>query len=286
MSDLRLDFLIIGAAKCATTWLQNSLQANPQIFMPDPEMHYFSREYARGPDWYRSAFPAEKAGQMFGEKSNSYLTEEAAAARIAADCGQIPMILQLRDPVARAYSDYCMLYRRGSVGPNVEEYLDPRVAADGRFLQNGLYARHINRFLDLFPARCFLFLRFEDVRTAPEAQLAKVAEHIGFKGHLEPPLSQKVKDRHAAQIPPSLRPILEPFRPVLRPVRHTALVKGLRNAVAREVNYPPLSADLAARMADHFAPDVAELERLSGLDVSEWLRPMEQVNRREPLGES
>ena len=43
-----IDFLIIGAAKSATTWLQRSLQADPAVYMPDPELHYFSREYHRG----------------------------------------------------------------------------------------------------------------------------------------------------------------------------------------------------------------------------------------------
>lgn len=31
-----IDFLIIGAAKSATTWLQQSLQADPAVCMPDP----------------------------------------------------------------------------------------------------------------------------------------------------------------------------------------------------------------------------------------------------------
>ncbi len=30
-----IDFLIIGATKSATTWLQQSLQQDPGIFMPD-----------------------------------------------------------------------------------------------------------------------------------------------------------------------------------------------------------------------------------------------------------
>jgi hypothetical protein len=31
-----IDFLIIGAAKSATTWLQRALQQDPQIYLPDP----------------------------------------------------------------------------------------------------------------------------------------------------------------------------------------------------------------------------------------------------------
>src|SRR5882672_5350922 len=50
MNDI--DFLIIGATKSATTWLQQCLQQDPSIYMPDPELHYFSREFHRGDKWY------------------------------------------------------------------------------------------------------------------------------------------------------------------------------------------------------------------------------------------
>ena len=68
-----IDFLIIGATKSATTWLQRSLQADPLVSMPDPELHYFSREYSRGDDWYLSQFAATASPSLSGEKSNSYL---------------------------------------------------------------------------------------------------------------------------------------------------------------------------------------------------------------------
>ena len=68
-----IDFLIIGATKSATTWLQRSLQADPFVSMPDPELHYFSRAFSRGDDWYLSQFPASDLPLVVGEKSNSYL---------------------------------------------------------------------------------------------------------------------------------------------------------------------------------------------------------------------
>ncbi|KRB28385.1 hypothetical protein ASD99_04610 [Mesorhizobium sp. Root695] len=43
-----LDFLVIGAAKSATTWQQQQLQADPGFSTPDPELHYLSRFYDRG----------------------------------------------------------------------------------------------------------------------------------------------------------------------------------------------------------------------------------------------
>ena len=39
------DFIIGGAAKCATTWLRDALDATPGVFLPPHEPHFFSRGY-------------------------------------------------------------------------------------------------------------------------------------------------------------------------------------------------------------------------------------------------
>ncbi|MFC3168791.1 sulfotransferase family protein [Paracoccus fontiphilus] len=263
------DFLIIGAAKSATTWLQQSLQANPGIFMPDPELHFFSRHYDDGIDSYWRQFDA--AGErMVGEKSNTYLSEPAAAARIARHLPDVSLIAQLRDPVARAYSDYCMLFRRGEVGADIDAHLDPRRAAEGRFLSHGLYSRQIDRFLDLFPPERLLVLFYEDIKADPRNSLDRLARHVGCPEALARPVSERVKDARRPVVPPRLRKILTPLRPVLDPVRHLAPMRMIRAGVARELAYPPLSPDLSARMADFFAEDIARLERLTGRDLSIW----------------
>jgi hypothetical protein len=113
-----IDFLIIGATKSATTWLQRSLKADPSVVMPtrDLELHYFSREFHRGSKWYLSHFPDRKeVGQVVGERSNSYLDTPQVAGRVHAALPHAKLVAQLRNPVDRAYSDYCMLYRRGEV---------------------------------------------------------------------------------------------------------------------------------------------------------------------------
>ena len=264
------DFLIIGAAKSATTWLQNSLRQSGTVFMPGPELHFFSREYGRGLGWYEAQFAAAGDALLLGEKSNSYLTEPAAAERIRGAAPGVRLIAQLRDPVARAYSDYCMLYRRGSVTKEIARYLDPDLAADRRFIGDGCYARHLRRFVDLFPREQLLVLFYEDIRTAPELQLEMVARHIGFDGDLAAPLADRVKDRRTAVVPRPLRQALRPVRPLLDPVRDSAVMRSLRGAVARPVRYPPLPRPLAAKLRDHYASDIAALEEIAGRRLEAW----------------
>src|SRR5687768_3651516 len=123
--DRRLpSFIVIGAAKAATTWIAHQLGERDDVFLPGPEPHYFSREYARGDDWYAAWFKDAADSQLVGEKSADYLSDWNVPARMAALLPGVKLIAQLRNPVDRAYSDYCMLFRRGQVNGDIDACLD------------------------------------------------------------------------------------------------------------------------------------------------------------------
>ncbi|MCF3641806.1 sulfotransferase domain-containing protein [Rhizobium sp. TRM95111] len=271
LEDIR--FLIVGATKSATTWLQQSLQRHPAVYMPDPELHYFSRYYDRGASWYLSQFePGDHRRRLIGEKSNSYMDTPDAAGRIRRDLPQVQLIAQLRNPIERAYSDYCMLYRRGEVGRDIEQYLDPRVADGGRFLNGGLYYRQLCGFLEVFPADRFLILLFEDIRTQPQRQLDMVGAFLKLEGDLAiPPAEEKVKDKTQAVIGPHLRRILSPLKPLVKPIRQTGAFAAVRSLVAKELNYPALKPDLRSRLIEYYAGEVEQLGKSTGRDFSPWL---------------
>ena len=267
-----IDFLIIGAAKSATTWLQKSLQADPAVCMPGPEIHYFSREYHRGDAWYLAQFPPLERCRLVGEKSNSYLDCPDAAARIHAALPHVKLVAQLRNPVERAYSDYCMLYRRGEVSRDVERHLDPRKAASDRFLKNGMYYGQLRAYLEKYPADRLLILLYEDMKSAPAEHLARVRDFLGLPEATSPlPLQDRVKDRTTAVIPPALKRCLGPFKPLVAPLRQTGIFRALRGVVARELKYPPLGEDLRARLVDFYAAETELLGKLMGRDLSAWL---------------
>lgn len=271
MADPRLpDFIIAGAAKSATTWLQKSLQGCDHIFMPAPEPHFFSRSYDQGLAAYAAMFASAAPGALVGEKSNSYLTTPGAETRIHRHLPHVRLVFQLRDPVARAYSDYAMLFRRGEVDADIARHLDPDRAAGGRFLHDGCYADHLQRFYDLFPADQILVLAYERMTRAPDAHLRALAGHIGLRHDLAPPLTERVKDARASALPRPLRRVLAPLRPVLDPLRHTAVLRGLRAMVARPPEYPALDPALRAQMTEFYRPQVARLEALTRTPFDMW----------------
>ena len=273
-----IDFIIIGAAKSATTWLQKQLQSDPAVYMPDPELHYFSWEYDRGQDWYLSQFSDEGLGRTVGEKSNSYLYVPEAAARLHRDLPQVKLIAQLRNPVERAYSRYCMLFRRGEVGADIESYLDPSLGENLQFLVAGNFATHLQSYIDLFGRERLLILFFEGVTDDPETQMSRVRAHLGLPPH---PLAtagrEKVKDKSAPTVPPQLRKRLAWMKPIVRPLQGSSAFEAVRGLVAREIQYPQLSVELRKRLNEYYGPSIEALEKMSGQSLSHWYGPVDRT---------
>ncbi|TCM21373.1 sulfotransferase domain-containing protein [Novosphingobium sp. PhB165] len=275
----RPQFLVIGAVKAATTWIQARLQENPAIFMPAPEPHYFSSEFERGEEWYRTFF-AERpaAAHVIGEKSADYLAHPLAARRIASRLPDVKLVLQLRNPVDRAYSDYKMFYRRGTVKGPPEEYLSSPDNPFPRFLEDGLYARHLARWFDLFPREQMLAYLYEDVVAQPRQIITAVSRHIGTKPCFEPGhAATHDNSSRTAILPLPLRRALAPLKDSMRPLRGNPVFEGVRSLIAREVAYPPLTPALRERLRDFYARDVETLEAMFGLDLARWKAPTRHV---------
>lgn len=269
-----IDFLIIGAAKSATTWLQQMLQADPAVSMPDPELHYFSRFYHKGHDWYFDQFPRTEGGKLTGEKSNSYLDTPEAAGRIKELLPHAKLIVQLRNPVDRAYSDYCMLYRRGEVGGDIRAHLGSRGDSGNRFLVGGCYYEQLQRYRERFPESQMLVLLFEDMVADPAAQIRQVRSFLGLGAEVgQVAVTKKVKDRKQPMISPRLRKAARPLKPLLRPVRNNPFFAAFWGMLAREISYPQLTAELRAQLVDFYSADVERLSNLLQRDLSNWLHP-------------
>jgi Sulfotransferase domain len=266
-------FVIIGAAKAATTWLRNQLEARSDVSLPKQEPHYFTREYARGEAWYREWFAGAGEGQMVGEKSADYLADPAVPERMHQLLPEAKLIVQLRNPVDRAYSDYCMLYRRGTVGKDIRTYLDPaRQSPEPRFLDHGAYHRHLTKFLEFYSGSRLKVLIYEDIKNKPEQAFREVEEFLELPlSEVPRPLVANANVKDAPLLPLPLRRALAPAKHWVEPLRSQAWFKAIRGAFARELEYPALPDDLRLALCDHFAQDIANLERLIGRDLGHWM---------------
>jgi hypothetical protein len=268
------DFVIIGATKAATTWLLQNLQAHPQIFMPggEQELHYFSRHFDRGEAWYRSHFAAAADGQVIGEKSASYLPHPEAPVRLRALLPEARLVAQLRNPIERAYSDYCMHYRRGQVGRDLARYLDPEGTPIPRLLEDGLYFRHLTAFRAVFPSNRIKVILYDDIRREPAPVFREVCTHIGVEPRADTALlNRRIKNKHTAVVPPFARRVLAPLKGAVRPFRKSRVFRFARSLIARQLDYPELTLPVRQQLCDYYRTDVAALEGLLGRDLGHWL---------------
>ncbi len=103
------DFLIGGAPRSGTTLLCHALAQHPGIFLPEPyipepKVLLFDDESIGRR--YDALFAAADPKQIKIEKTSYYLESEAALARVERYLPRAKMIFILREPVARAYSNY------------------------------------------------------------------------------------------------------------------------------------------------------------------------------------
>ncbi len=282
MTDRLPAFVVIGAVKGATTWIAHQLRNHPDLWLPDAEPHYFSSDYERGPQWYASLFDPAPAGRIVGEKSADYLAHPMAAARMASMVPHARLIVQLRDPVQRAYSDYCMLFRRGTVGGDPRKYLEGESAAQSRFLTGGLYGAHLTRFLLHFPRNQLQVILYESLRHGSEQIIADTCRHIGVPVHIAPEeIGSRQNDSKAEMLPLSLRRVLKPMRPLLDPLRGNAFLSRMRATMAAPVRYPPLTSELKHMLRRYYREDTLMLQDMLQQDLSHWLE--DEATEPQPL---
>ena len=111
-------FLCIGVQKSGTTSLINYLNYHPDIFMHESEKHFFSRDLSNGKltkndfQRYESYFNTKKS--IIGEKTPCYNLLQYAMDRIYDYNKDMKLIILLREPISRAFSDYNMqINKRG-----------------------------------------------------------------------------------------------------------------------------------------------------------------------------
>ena len=142
-----------------------------------------------------------------------------------------------------------------------------------RFLDDGLYARHLGVYLGLFHPERLMVLLYDDIKRDPATVFGHVASFLDLADPVLPDqASRRVKDKETPMLPLGLRRLLAPFKDAVRPWRRHSLFRRAHALLARPVSYPTLAREVRHRLAAFYAADVSALERLLGRDLGHWLR--------------
>lgn len=173
-NELLPHFLVLGTQKGGTTSLQKLLAQHPGVYLPPcKEVHYFSLHAEQPPRWYAEHYSEAQQGQQRGDITPFYLFHPQAAGRIKTLLPRARMIVLLRDPVERALSQVFHARRQGFETLEVAEAL----AAEAERLASGSsysfqkhsyvarsrYLEQLDRYEALFPSKCLLVLKSEDL---------------------------------------------------------------------------------------------------------------------------
>jgi hypothetical protein len=260
------DFLVLGAPKSGTTSLAAWLGAHRDVYVPpQKELHFFSREdhWSNGTQWYRQAL-SDGGQRLVGEATPNYLGHEAAAARIAATVPKARLIALLREPVDRAWSHYS--YDRDlEIGPERRPF-ETIVASAGspdehRYLADGRYVRHLERFAAHVPREQLLVLWFDDLRDEPERVWRDVCAFLDLDPDPVPAAVGSVHNRHYRVRAPQIRRAMVRWRAWKR--LPFGLAPRIDRLVRAEGGYDAIPADLRERLCASYADDDRAL--------SEWL---------------
>ncbi|MGK5113744.1 sulfotransferase [Geodermatophilus sp. CPCC 205506] len=298
-------FVIAGAPKAGTTALHAALATHPGLYLsPVKEPKYYltdgrppPRSGQRGPgdahsaqEWiwrreeYLALFDAAPEDAVRGESTPFYLYDRAAQARLAADVPDVKVVVVVRDPVDRAWSNWVHL-RADGLEPEADfrtaVRLEERRIAEGwapfwHYRGLGRYGEQLRDLYKSVPRENVCLLRYRQVVDTPREALDRVSTFLGVEpgvAHVVPP--ENVKP-HVADT--------APYRVLARLTRAGAALGAyappqvwrqasrplLAALHAGRSPRPPMPVEVRREVLGPLLPDIALLEELTGESFADW----------------
>jgi hypothetical protein len=267
----RPDFIVAGVRRCGTTWLHRCLGEHPGIALPTAtkELFFFDRNWDRGIAWYERYFDACPPGKIYGEASPSYFYASEAPSRIASVVPDAKLIFVLRNPLERVISLYHHMRVSGDLNVDLVEALK----TNAELVDEGFYAKHLERFRAIFaPERIFVLVQ-EDVA---QTGLAPLFAFLGVQPDFQPPsLNQRINERREAR---SELPVRAAVR-LSRTLHHSGLHRVVTAAKAlgadrlfvrrRSLAKAGAAAGIADRVHALYDADTDRLGHILGRDLGQ-----------------
>lgn len=307
----------MGAPKAGTTSLYRYLRQHPQIFMsPVKEPNYFASEvrperfaepyrlraqkavenlrqrlrqplrggpYPEGivAEWddYIELFRGGSGADAVGEASVCYLWSASAPANIRAAIPEARIIMILRDPAERAFSQYLHNARDGIVTSSFREQIE-LAAGEKReefqplypFLENGFYFEQVRRFLDRFPREHVRIFIYEQAWRDPARFLKEVFEFLNVDSRTGVDLSKRELPQRAPRSMVANQLLNRSGAgPALRKLIPLPIRTKARSVLFKKAGSVKMNASDRQVLREYYRDDVQNLAKLLGRDLHQWL---------------
>ena len=297
-NDFKIDFVGIAAAKSGTTWLAHMLDAHPQICVSEPkEVCYFNRELnssetikqkgLAGPflnknrdkpiSWYANHFSHCRVGSIIGEYSPVYFYDPEAPYAIKRAFPGVKLIVALRNPIERAYSEYWMFRSSFKIE---ERPFDEAVRETGTmYIRKGLYSEQLARYFNLFPRSRIHIIFYDDIRKNPKDVMRKLYAFLGVDDAFAPKeiggVSNYAKESRIKGSVEFMNKTVAFLSArnlswIVRFLRIIKFNKAFLRIITKKINYPPMSGETREYLRGVFREDIKKLENLLCVDLSRW----------------
>ena len=196
------DFLVIGTQRGGSTSLYKYLVTHPDIKRAlHKEIQYFSLYFKKNWPWYLAHFPLRyiNKGQFItGEASPYYLFHPDVPKRVAERLPNIKLIVTLRNPIDRAYSQYkhevnsgfetrsfeAAVEDEGALRKNIDPSLgfsqikDSFIHQHYLYVSRGIYVRQLKNWMEYVPLERILVLKSENLFTNPKKTFSQVLQFL------------------------------------------------------------------------------------------------------------
>ncbi|WP_076398994.1 sulfotransferase family protein [Insolitispirillum peregrinum] len=293
------NFICVGAPKTGTTALHEDMTAHPDVFVtPVKETHFFRLAFDglpwNGPgtpppmeidslDKYKALFAGVRGEQAIGEICPSYFADPRTPGHIHATLGTVKIIIMLRDPAARAFSQF--LHAR-LIGCEPEPSflkaiaLEPeREAAQwGEFwsyLGQSHYAPVLERYFATFGRDNVLVIRHDHYLRDRENSLREVYQFVGVdpdfaRQQLAPKRTVNISGVPSNPLAAFAFRHIEQMAKIGRVLAPTGLRRKIRAILDRSLTKATLTAEERESIITRLSDDLARVEELTGWDLRDW----------------
>jgi hypothetical protein len=285
----------VGAAKAGTTSLYALMRQHPRVAVTRSKEtdFFFDRDrYSRGcNDYWDNQFEQKPGATTYFEADPIYMYADGCIGRIRHCAPDAKLVVMLRNPVDRAYSQYLyrMTYARyeESFVEMCEREADRiRLGAQERLeygcLDRSLYAPQIRNIFMHFPREQVHFMVFERFVQDQSRDFGELLSWLGLAPMNITPVRENA--RSSARSVWLARLMYHPGYRSLRGLLGGMLPPGVRRSLFErmaDANRSELQDELAAgldpglrrNMLERFRADAADVERFTGLDLGLWFEP-------------
>ena len=232
--------------------------------------------HQKGIEWYLQQFPNDN--NIKGEISPEYMFDEKAASRIKQHFPHTKIIICLRDPVNRAYSQYKFASQTlyiASFTKAIRKYPE--------FIERSKYYKQLKKYYDLFPRKKIKIVLFEDIKNNPEKTIQEVESFLNVKKIIPANINKKSNVTKEIKYP-TINKILtkvqkikttkigriiwksKTFTKIKLKIIHYIKKINKKNTRPKELPYETKKEIYQ----QYFKEDIKKLEKLLNMNLSHW----------------